>query len=65
MQILKLYATFIYGFLSHSNSILIMMYMTFILTGKMLLTQKLNKNGGEIVLSMQGEKKGFTLVFFP
>lgn len=43
MQTLKLYTTFIYG-LSHSNIIFIMMYMTFILIGKMLLTQKLNKN---------------------
>ena len=43
MQTLKLYTTFIYG-LSRSNIIFIMMYMTFILIGKMLLTQKLNTN---------------------
>lgn len=62
MQTLKLCTTFIYGLLSHSNNILIMMYRTLILTGKMLLTQ--NKNAEEVVLPMQGEKKCFTL-FFP
>lgn len=61
MQTLKLCTTFIYGLLSHSN-ILIMMYRTLILTGKMLLTQ--NKNAEEVVLPMQGEKKCFTLLFF-
>lgn len=43
-----------------------MMYMTFILIGKMLLTQKLNKSAKEVVLPMQGEKKALPcFVFFP
>lgn len=32
------------------------MYMIFILIGKTLLNQKLNKNTEEVVLPMQGEK---------
>jgi hypothetical protein len=56
MQTLKLYTTFIYGLLSHSN-IFIMMHMTFVHINKMLLTQTLNKNAEEVVLPIQGEKK--------
>lgn len=62
MQTLKSNTTFIYG-LSHNN-IFIMMYMTFILIGKMLLTRKLTKNAKEVVLPMQGERKAFTLLCF-
>lgn len=61
MRTLKLYTTFIYGLLSHSSNILTM-HMTFILTGKMLLTQKLN--AGEVVWPMHSEKKGFALLVF-
>ena len=58
MQILKLYITFIHGLLSQGNGVLMMMYTTRILPGKMLWTQKSSKNDGEGVLPMQGEPKG-------